>query len=221
MSGTGLRFAIALFVVVGVGLASQAAAQGTKSARGTVTAMSGDSITVKAADRELKLMVDPKTVLEASGAGTAERKAEAAGKPGTTRLADFVKVGDAVEVNYHETGSTMHASNIKRVTDAGSKGGSMSAEHSESANGTVDSLSGSTLAISGKTASATFKQSFHVDGTTKVIAVGGSTAADAKGGKVAIADFVGVGDQVTVNYHKAGSSLHADEVRVRVKAPKK
>ena len=218
MSGTGLRFAIALFIVVGVGLASQAAAQGTKSARGTVTAMGGDSITVKAAERELKFTVDPKTVLTASGAGTAERKAEAAGKPGT-RLTDFVKTGDAVEVTYQE--STMRASSIRHVTDAGSKGGSMSAEHSESANGTVDSLSGSTLAISGKTASATFKQSFHVDGTTKVIAVGGSTAADAKGGKVAIADFVGVGDQVTVNYHKAGSSLHADEVRVRAKAPKK
>jgi len=220
MSGTGFRFAIAVLIVVG-GLASQAAAQGTKSARGTVTAMSGDSITVKAAERELKLMVDPKTVLEATGAGTAERKAEAAGKPGTTRLADFVKIGDAVEVSYQETGSTMRASTIKRVNDAGSKGGATSAERSESANGTVDSLSGSTLAISGKTGSGTFKQSFTVDGTTKVIAVGGSTAADAKGGKVAIADFVGVGDQVTVNYRKAGSGLHADEVRVRAKAPKK
>ena len=35
------------------------------------------------------------------------------------------------------------------------------------------------------------------------------------------ADFVGVGDQVTVNYRKAGSGLHADEVRVRSKVPKK
>jgi hypothetical protein len=220
MSGTGLRFAIALLFVVGSGLASQAAAQGTKSARGTVTAMSGDTITVKAAERELKLTVDSKTVLTASGAGTAERKAEAAGKPGTTRLADFVKTGDAVEVTYQETGSTMHASSIKRVNDAGSKGGSMSAEHSESATGTVDSLSGSTLAISGKTGSATFKQSYTVDGTTKVIAVGGGTAAEAKGGKIVMADFVGVGDQVTVNYRKVGSGLHADEVRVRAKAKK-
>ena len=218
MSGTGFRFAIALLIVGG--LASQAVAQGTKSARGTVTAIGGDSITVKAAERELKFTVDSKTVLTASGAGTAERKAEAAGKPGT-RLTDFVKTGDAVEVSYQETGTTMRASSIRHVTDAGSKGGSVSAERLESANGTVDSLSGSTLAISGKTGSGTFKQSFTVDGTTKVIAVGGSTAADAKGGKVAIADFVGVGDQVTVNYRKAGSGLHADEVRVRSKAPKK
>ena len=221
MSGTGVRFTIALLIVVGGGLASQAAAQGTKSARGTVTAMGGDSITVKAGERELKFTVDPKTVLTASGAGTAERKAEAAGKPRTTRLADFVKTGDAVEVTYQETGTTMRASSIRHVSDAGSKGGSVSAERLESANGTVDSLSGSTLAISGSTAGGTFKQSFTVDGTTKVIAVGGSTAAEAKGGKVSIADFVGVGDQVTVNYRKSGIGLHADEVRVRVKAPKK
>ena len=220
MSGTGVRFAIALLIVVGGGLASQAAAQETKSARGTVTAIGGDSITVKAAERELKFTVDPKTVLTVSGGSTAERKAEAAGKPGP-KLADFVKTGDAVEVTYQETGSTMRASSIRRVTSAGAGGGSAPpAERSETSNGTVDSLSGSTLAISGSTGSGTFKQSFAIDATTKVIAVGASTAAAATGGKVAIADFVGVGDQVTVNYRKAGSGLHADEVRVRSKAKK-
>ena len=68
MSGTGIRFALAL-LIVGGGLASQAVAQETKTARGTVTAVGGDSITVKAADRELKFTVDPKTVLTATGAG--------------------------------------------------------------------------------------------------------------------------------------------------------
>ena len=219
MSGTGFRFAIALLIVSG-GLASQTAAQGTKSARGTVTAISGDSITVKAAERELKFTVDAKTVLTASGAGTAERKADAAGKPGP-RLTDFVKTGDAVEVSYQETASTLRASSIRRVADAGSGGGSISGERSESSNGKVDSLSASTLVISGSAGSGTFKQSFAVDAKTKVIAMGASTAADATGGKVRIADFVGVGDTVTVNYRKVGSGLHADEVRVRAKAPKK
>ena len=97
----------------------------------------------------------------------------------------------------------------------------MSGDRPESANGTVDSFSGSTLAISGSAGSGTFKQSFTVDANTRVIAMGASTAAEAKGGKVAIADFVGIGDQVTVSYRKAGSGLHADEVRVRAKAPKK
>lgn len=219
MSGRAFRFAMVLFIV-GVGLTAPAAAQ-DKSARGTVTAVGADSITVKAADRELKFAVDPKTVLIASGAGTAERKADATGKPGP-RLGDFVKAGDAVEVTYQETGGTMRASNIRRVNSAGSGGGSMSGEAGETSNGTVDSISGSTLVISGSTGGAgSFKQSFTLDGTTKVVAVGASTATEAsKGGKIVLSDFVGVGDQVTVRYRKAGSSLHADEVRVRSKAKK-
>jgi hypothetical protein len=214
MSGKVMRFAMAL-LIFGSGLAS---AQGTKSARGTVTAIGGDSITIKAGAQELKLAVDQKTVLTARGAGTAERKADAAGKPGP-RLSDFIKPGDAVEVTYHEAG--MHAANITKVNSAGSGSGSVAPERSESANGTVDSISATTLSISGSASGGTFKQSFHVDGTTKVIAVGASTAANAAGGKIQLADFVGVGDQVTVNYRKAGTTLHADEVRVRVKAPKK
>ncbi|HEX8027036.1 MAG TPA: hypothetical protein VF491_01170 [Vicinamibacterales bacterium] len=218
MSRTGLQFAMVL-LVAGLGFTAQIGAQDTKSARGTVTAVGGDSITVKVAERELKFVVDPKTVLTASGAGTAERKADATGKPGL-RVGDFVKPGDAVEVAYHE--ATMHASNIRRVTSAGSGGGSTSGDRSESANGTVDAISGTTLAISGSTGgSGTFKQSFAVDGSTRVIAMGASTASAAKGGKVVLADFVGVGDQVTVNYHKVGAGLHADEVRVRSKAAKK
>jgi hypothetical protein len=218
MSGTGFRFAMVL-LIVGVGFTARAAAQDTKTARGTVTAIGGDSITVKAAERELKFTVDPKTQLIASGAGTAERKADAAGKPGP-RIADFVKTGDAVEVTYRETGSTLHASNIRKVNSAG--GGSVSGDRADTAEGKVDSISGSTLAISGSAGSGgSFKQSFTVDATTKVIAMGAGTAAAAKGGKLVLTDFVGIGDQVTVTYRKAGSGLHAEEVRVRAKAAKK
>ena len=220
MSGTGFRFAMVLFVV-GVGLAAPAGAQDTKLVRGTITAIGGDSITVKAADGELKFTVDPKTVLTASGAGTAERKADATGKPGP-RLGDFVKTGDAVEVSYQGTGSAMRASQIRRVSSTGSGGGSASGgERAETSNGTVDSISGSTLVISGAAGGGSFKQSFVVDETTKIIAMGAGTAAAAKGGKVGLTEFVGVGDQVTVNYRKAGTGLHADEVRVRSKAAKK
>lgn len=220
MSGTGFRLAMAL-LIVSAGLTARASAQETKSARGTVTAVGGDSITVRVAEQELKFTVDPKTRLIAAGAGTAERQAEAAGKPGP-RVGDFVKTGDAVEVSYQATGSTMRASSIRRVNSAGGGGGSTSGDRAETANGTVDSISGSTLAISGSAGSkGSFKQSFAVDATTKVVAIGASTAAAAKGGKVVLSDFIGVGDQVTVMYRKAGSGLHADEVRVRAKAPKK
>ena len=218
MSATGFRFAMVL-LFVSAGLTAGASAQETKSARGTVTAVGGDSITLKVAEREMKFTVDPKTQLTATGAGTAERKADATGKPGP-RVSDFVKSGDAVEITYQESGSTMRASSIRRVTSAGSGGGSMSADRAETANGTVDSISGSTLVISGSAGGkSSFKQSFAIDATTKVIAVGASTAA--AGGKVMLTDFVGMGDQVTVSYRKAGSGLHADEVRVRTKGPKK
>jgi hypothetical protein len=213
MSGTGFRFAIVL-LIVSAGFTARAAAQETKSARGTVTAVGGDSISVRVAERELKFSVDTKTVLTASGAGTADRRADAAGKAGP-HLADFVKTGDAVEVSYQETGSTMRASNVRRITSAGSQ--SMPGERAE---GRVDSISGSTLVISGVAGSGgSFKQSFAVDATTKVVAIGASTAA--AGGKVVLTDFIGSGDQVTVSYRKSGSGLHADEVRVRSKAPKK
>ena len=212
MRRTGIGLFLAIFFVGS--LASPAFAQETKSARGTVTALSGDSITVKAGDREMKFAVDSKTVLTATGAGTADRKAEAAGKPGP-RLSDFVKAGDAVEVSYQETGTTMRASNIRRVASPGSGGGSTSEARAESSNGTVDSISGTTLAISGSSGSgASFKQSFTIDATTRVIAEGASTAAATQGGKVSIGNFVGVGDQVSVTYRKTGATLHADEVRV-------
>jgi hypothetical protein len=208
---------MALFIA-GAGLTAQAAAQDTRSARGTVTAVGGDSITVKAGDSELKFTIDAKTVLTASGAGTAERRADAAGKPGL-RVADFVKAGDAVEVTYQETG--MRATNIRRVSSPGGGGGSVSGDRAETANGTVDSLTASSLVISGSTGSASFKQTFAIDASTRVVAVGASTAAAGKGGKVVLSDFVGVGDQVTVTYRKAGSGVHADEVRVRSKGLKK
>ena len=182
-------------------------------------AVGADSITVKAADRELKFTVDAKTVVTASGAGTADRKAGTAGRPGL-RVADFVKAGDAVEVSYTETGSTMHASNVRRVSSAGG-GGSISGERAETASGTVDSITATTLVISGPASGGSFKQTFAIDGTTKVIAAGASTAAAAsKGGKIVLSEFVGAGDQVTVSYRKAGNTIHADQVRVRSKGKK-
>lgn len=214
MRRTPFGLSLAAFLVI-AWLIPPAAAQESKSARGTVSAVGADSITVKAGDRELKFTVDAKTVLTATGAGTAERQAAAAGKPGP-RLGDFVKAGEAVEVSYQESGGTMRATNIRRISSAG--GGSTSDARAEIANGTVDAITGTTLSISGSTGGGgSFKQSFSVDATTKVIALGAGTAAESKGGKVALTDFVGVGDQVSVTYRKAGAALHADEVRVRAK----
>lgn len=211
-------FAVALATSLNVPLT----AQDTKSARGTVIAMAVDSVSVKAGDRELKFTVDAKTIITTEGGGTATREAATAGKPGP-KLADLVKVGDAVEVSYHDVKGTMHAARIRRVTDAGAGGGTVSdkgaAAKTETSNGTVDEVSASSLTISGSAAGgATFKQTFVIDGNTKVVAQGAGTAAAASGGKLVITDAVGKGDRVTVMYHQTGSALHAAEVRVRQKA---
>ena len=122
------RFGRLLAVALVVGwLAPLANAQETKSARGTVTALGPSSITVKAGESNLTFAVDPKTVLTASGAGTADRAAEAAGKAGP-RLSDFVKVGDNVSVSYTEAAGAMRASRIQKVNSAGSGGGGSSTD---------------------------------------------------------------------------------------------
>ena len=212
MRRTRLVLSLALFLVFGW-IVSPAIAQDTKSARGTVTAFGADSITVKTADREMKFVVDAKTVVTASGAGTASRKAAASGKPGLN-LTDFVKVGESVEVSYTEAGGSMHATSIRHAPATGGGSG----QKTETANGTVESLTKSMLTITGGiSGGGSFKQSFMVDGNTKVVAEGAGTAAAKQQGKVALGDFMGVGDQVTVTYRTVGTMLHADEVRVRAR----
>ena len=136
--------------------------------------MTGDTITVKAGERELKFSVDAKTTVIASGGSTATRKATKAGEAGP-KLADLVKVGDAVDVSYHEMGGTLHAASVRKVWATGSGGGSTSDERAanaeERATGTVEMVSGTMLEINGSTSGGTFKQSFTIDGETKVVAM--------------------------------------------------
>ena len=214
MRRTILRLALAAFTLVGFFGVSVAAQD--KSARGTVTAMAADSITVKAGDREMKFTIDGKTTVTAEGAGTAAREAAAAGKG--LKLAEVVKVGNAVEVNYEESGGTMRATRIRRVASAGGGGGSTSDDRAETASGTVQSVTATALSIAGSSGGgAKFTQSFTVDTNTKIVAEGAGTAAAAaaeKGKRMGITDYVAVGDQVTVTYQKKGETLVATQVRV-------
>src|SRR3977135_3693268 len=93
-----LALAVTTLVVAGWP-ATQALAQESNKTRGTISALGGDSITVKVRDQDMKFSVDVKTVAEARGAGTRGRQAEAAGKAGP-KLSEIVKTGDAVEVTY-------------------------------------------------------------------------------------------------------------------------
>jgi Domain of unknown function (DUF5666) len=225
MRRTILRLSLAAFTLVGF-ISVSLAAQETKNARGTVTAMAADTITVKAGEREMKFTVDAKTVVTAEGAGTASREAAASGKSLTIK--DVLKVGAAVEVEYHETGGTMHAARIRRIPSVGPGGGGTSDERAETrsdtATGTVQTVSASSLTITGSAGgSGKFTQTFTIDTNTKVVAVGAGTASAAakeKGQSLGIKDYLATGDEVSVTYQKKGEALLATQIRVTRKAVK-
>jgi hypothetical protein len=217
MRRTCVALALGIFALL-VARPNDAFAQAAKTARGTVSAMAGDSLTIKAADHPMTFAVDGKTTVQAYGAGTKDRAAQAAGNPGP-KLGDVIKVGQAVEVTYHDVGGKMQASMIRAVSSAG--GGSAAgggAAAAKMSSGTVESVSATSMTITGSSgAGAKFTQTFNIDGETKVIGKGAGTAAAAAGGRVVATDLVAKGDRVSVSYHPTGSTLHAAEIRVTAK----
>jgi hypothetical protein len=206
--------AIPLAVVALVGWpTSHAYAQETKTAKGTVTAVSADSVTVKAGAQDMKFTVDSSTAVTATGAGTKTRKAAEEGKkPAITEL---LTAGTPVEVKYHDMGGTLHAASIRAIASAGEGGGGVMADKpgAKTASGTVKSVSAGSLVISegGK------DMTFTVDKDTKVVGKGLGTKGAASGGKLAITDAVSSGDMVSVTYHDMGGTMHAATVRVTPK----
>jgi len=113
-----LAVAIALIALPMVVRAEQAATQApakpkTLSAMGTVTAVSVDSLTVKGKTDSWTFTIDKDTSVNAKGATHKTLELKKEGK--AAKLTEFVKVGDAVTVSYHDLGATKHASLI-RVT---------------------------------------------------------------------------------------------------------
>jgi hypothetical protein len=199
----------------------QALAADSKEVRGTVVGISGSELSVKVRDEQLIFKVDPKTVVEARGAGTKSRAAEASGKP-SLRLTDVLTIGQAVAVTYHEANGALLASSVRTV-NAAAAGSAGAAGQSEpdvlTATGTVGTIAANSMTISGSGGGgATFTQTFTIDERTKVFAKGAGTAAAAKGGRVPFSEIVSSGDMVQVSYHKVGDALHANDIRVTRKA---
>ena len=109
-------FLAASFAVLSIILspAPYAFAQDARVARGVVTTINGNSLTVKVLDREMIFAIDAKTNGEAPGGSTKQRAAVVAGKPGPT-LADVMKVGQPVAVTYYEIDGAMRASKVRSV----------------------------------------------------------------------------------------------------------
>jgi hypothetical protein len=197
-------------------------AQAAKTARGTLSAVGGSSITVKVGASDMQFAANSDTSVIAAGAGTKGRRMAAAGQPGP-KLADLLKVGEAVIVTYRESGGAMTATQVQVVSSAGSGGGSVSANKAaassekpgpKSAIGVVRSVSATSLVISGGSGSDT---TFVVDATTKVIGTGLGTKTAAAGGRIPITDLVSTGNRVDVTYSESGGSMHALSVRVMPK----
>jgi Ni/Co efflux regulator RcnB len=93
--------------------AAAADSKKTKTAAGTVTAVTDTSVSVKSGTNEMKFSVDKDTKLTARGGSTKMAAAKKEGKTGLM-VTDIVGVGDKVTVKYHEMeGGMLHAASIR------------------------------------------------------------------------------------------------------------
>jgi hypothetical protein len=189
----------------------------TKTVRGTVTSIGGDSITVKAMDKDMTFKVDKTTEVVAKGGGTAMREAQKLGAAGV-KLTDIVKVGEGVEVKYHEMGGAMHATMIRGGISTGATATTGEAEEPETkrVTGKVTRVAADSFVISAEGKEWTFK----VDKSTYVEGKGGTTkmrALEQEGKPSTLDQFLQMNDEVQVEYADMAGAMHAKEIRVLAK----
>ena len=182
--------------------------------RGKVTAVGTDTVTVTFKGSDMRFTVNKQTRVVGEGLGTAQRQA------GSLKLSETVPVGTSAEVHYIETGGAMRATEVRTGVTSGEAASTATPKEDsgESASGTVTALTGNSITIKSETGNVTFT----VDRTTRVLARGaGTTAAKerAAGSGPTIGDLLKVGEDVTVFYHRTGSTRAAKEVRVRSPRP--
>ena len=189
----------------------------SKTVRGTVAAVAGDSVTVKTLDKDMTFKVDGKTDVIAKGGSTATRAAQAAGAAGP-KLGDIIKVGEGIEVTYTEEAGVMHAKQIRGDVSVPSAAKPAAAAApsgaKQKATGKVTAVAGDSVTVNSGGKDWIFK----VDAKTDVIARGGSTAtraaqaAGAPGPK--LGDIIKVGEEVEVEFHDMAGVNHATAIRV-------
>lgn len=213
MKRTLLTASVVVLALVG-SYASRAVAADQKVVRGTITAIAADSVSITAGTQAMKFHVDGSTHVEATGAGTKSRAAQAAGKPGA-KLTDLIQTGQSVEVAYDESGGGLHATSIRRI----SKMPAVDPAGVSEARGKVTAVSATSLTVSGSTGGATFTQTYAIDPNTHVVGKGAGTATASKGGRTSIKELVAVGDSVSVSYRAGTEAPRASEVRVLQSSP--
>jgi Domain of unknown function (DUF5666) len=216
-----IGIAAGVFAVMTAAPAALAQEKETKWVRGTVTAVTGNSITVKAKGKDYTFAIDKTTDVEAPGAGTKTRAAQKAGEGGIS-VADVVKVGTGAEVRYHDQGGTLHAARIRgglTPSEGSTSEDQPPAPKSSNASGTVSAVTNDSLTVTSGANSWTFA----VDKSTKVVGEGVGTLSrkmKEAGKGMTITDAVGVGDTVTVSFTEAGGAKRATNVNITRKGAK-
>jgi hypothetical protein len=106
----------AWFVVVvlfAMTVATAATAEKSKIARGKVTTVSADSITISTGAESMTFAADAETTVSGKGLGTKANEKAAKGEKMT--LSDSLAVNDVVSITYTEADGKLHASMIKIV----------------------------------------------------------------------------------------------------------
>ena len=178
----------------------------TKEARGTVTAVTTTTMTVKVGTQDMTFLVDSNTRLEVRRAAKEVQSAQP-GDP-KPRVNDFFEVGNPVLVRYRSDNAGNHALDIERVGSAGS----VDPNPTKLAEGKVTSVSASQMTV----AAGGQNMTFAVTADTDVLVKGATKATKAAGGTTQLTTFVHSGDMVSVSYKEAAGVMTASEIRVRV-----
>jgi hypothetical protein len=201
-----VMLAVGITVAV-LGSTGQAGAQ-TKEARGTVSGVAEQSVTVKVGAQELTFFVDRETRLEVRSADKEFQQAKA--PTARPRVNDYFAPGNIVLVRYEDVSGRHHALDIQRASTTGAGGGSIS-EPARIAAGKVKAITASQLTLEANGGASVFA----ITGDTGVLKKGATKATKAAGGSTPITTFVRPGDSVSISYSDRAGVATASEVRVR------
>jgi len=179
----------------------------TKEARGTVTAVTTTTMTVKVGTQDMTFLVNSDTHLEVRRAAK-EVQSQQPGSP-KPRVNDFFEVGNPVLVRYKSDNAGNHALDIERV---GSPGSAEPTNPTKIAEGKVTSVTATHVTV----AAGGHDMSFAITADTDVLVKGATKATKAAGGATSLTTFVHSGDMVSVSYKEAAGAMTASEIRVRV-----
>jgi hypothetical protein len=205
------RALLVLAVALGIlSLGVVSAAQEEKWARGTISTIGADSITVDVKGQAQVFAVTQDTDVIAPGAGTKTRETKRmTGKAPT--LSELFKVGDNVEVSYTESGGKMTAKLIRGGVSAPSM---TSADAPRRMEGVVTAVTAASFTVKPASGEAVM---FSADDQISITGRGLGTMSrekKAEGGKVVLTDALAVGDTVAVTYKLVGDAKQATSVSV-------